>query len=91
VLLDIRFLIEHVTSPAWPWTARVVDGLLRSLGLGAALGFETAVGDAVGAYPYLISPVVLFGCQFLFTAWFVAVGWTLFRIHDQRREEHGAG
>src|SRR5712691_10936345 len=57
----------------------------------AALGFATAVRDTVGAYPYLISPVVLFGCQFLFTAWFVAVGWTLFRIHDQRREEHGAG
>ena len=33
MLLDIRFLIEHVTSPAWAWTARVVDELLRSLGL----------------------------------------------------------
>lgn len=33
VLLDIRFLIEHVTSPVWAWTARVVDGLLRSLDL----------------------------------------------------------
>ena len=46
----------------------------------AALGFATAAGDTVGAYPDLISPVVLFGCQLLFTAWFAAVGWKLFRI-----------
>ena len=52
----------------------------------AALGFATAVGDTVGAYPYLISPVVLFGCQLLFAAWFIAVGWKLFRIHEQGRE-----
>ena len=51
----------------------------------AALGFATAVGDTIGAYPYLISPVVLFGCQFLFAAWFAAVGWTLFTIHEQGR------
>ena len=52
----------------------------------AALGFATAVGDTVGAYPYLISPVVLFGCQLLFAAWFVAVGWKLLRTHEQGRE-----
>ena len=52
----------------------------------AALGFATAVGNVVGAYPYWISPVVLFGCQLLFAAWFVAVGWKLVRIHEQGRE-----
>ena len=52
----------------------------------AALGFATAVGDTVEAYPDLISPVVRFVCQLLFAAWFVAVGWTLSRIHDQGRE-----
>ena len=57
----------------------------------AALGFATAVGDTVGAYPYLISPVVLFVCQLLFAAWFVAVGWKLFRSHEEARESLGAG
>ena len=52
----------------------------------AVLGFATAAGDTVGAYPYLISPVVLFGCQILFAAWFVAVGWKLFGIHGQGPE-----
>lgn len=52
----------------------------------AMLGFATAVGDVVGAYPYLISPVVLFGCQFLFAAWFVAVGWTLFHMREPHRD-----
>ena len=33
MLLDLRYLIECVTSPVWAWTARSVDGLLRSLGL----------------------------------------------------------
>ena len=49
----------------------------------AALGFATAVGDVIGAYPDLISPPVLFACQFLFAAWFAAVGWTLSRIRNQ--------
>ena len=49
----------------------------------AALGFATAVGDTVGAYPDLISPVVLFVCQLLFAAWFVAVGWKLLKTHEQ--------
>jgi len=26
VLLDVRFLIECVTSPVWAWTARAVTG-----------------------------------------------------------------
>ena len=52
----------------------------------ATLGFVTAVADAVGSYPDLISAVVLFACQFLFAAWFVAVGWTLFGTHEQGSE-----
>ena len=44
-----------------------------------ALGYATAVGDVVGAYPDLINPVVLFACQLLFSSWFVAVGWKLSR------------
>ena len=56
----------------------------------AWLGFATAVGDIVGAYPYLIRPVVLFGCQLLFAAWFVAVGWTLFTVREPALEQRGA-
>lgn len=48
-------------------------------GSAVALGFATAVGDTVGAYPYLINPMVLFACQLLFTAWFIVVGWKLCR------------
>ncbi len=33
MLLDVRFLVEYVTSPVWAWTGRVVDALLASLGL----------------------------------------------------------
>ena len=46
-----------------------------------ALGFATTVGDVVWSYPYLISPVVQFGCQFLLAAWFAAVGWKLLSMH----------
>lgn len=51
-----------------------------------ALGFATAAGDVVGSYPYLIGPVVLFTCQLLFAAWFVVIGWTLFRTREGDRE-----
>jgi len=47
----------------------------------AGLGFVTAIADVVASYPYLIGPVVLFVCQFLFAAWFVAVGAKLLRDH----------
>jgi len=33
MLLDVRFLVECVTSSAWAWTGRAVDALLASLGL----------------------------------------------------------
>jgi hypothetical protein len=33
VLLDVRFLVECVSSPAWAWTARAVDDLLGRFGL----------------------------------------------------------
>lgn len=56
----------------------------------AALGFATAVCDVVGSYPYLISTAVLFGCQLMFAAWFVAVGWKLLRGHEQDRKSTGA-
>lgn len=55
----------------------------------AALGFATAVGDAVWSYPYLISPVVQFGCQLLLALWFTAVGWKLFRMHRLSGEQQG--
>ena len=67
----------------------VLSLAMRRGGFGApvaALGFATAVGDTVGAYPDMISPMVLFWCQLMFAAWFVAVGWKLFRIHEQGRE-----
>ena len=57
----------------------------------AALGFATAVGDAVWSYPYLISPVVQVGCQLLLAAWFVAVGWQLFRMPSLSNEQQGIG
>ncbi|MBE7384824.1 MAG: hypothetical protein F6J95_025855 [Leptolyngbya sp. SIO1E4] len=55
-----------------------------------ALGFVTAVGDVVWSYPYLISPVIQLGCQLLLAAWFVAVGWQLFRMYRQSSEQPGA-
>ena len=52
-------------------------------GSAVVLGFATAVGDTVGAYPYLINAMVLFTCRLLFTAWFIVVGWKLFRTRLQ--------
>ena len=56
----------------------------------AALGFVTAVGDVVWSYPYLISPVVQFGCQLLLALWFATVGWKLFRMYRSSGEQQGA-
>ena len=33
MLLDVRFLVECVTSSAWAWTGRAVDAFLARLGL----------------------------------------------------------
>ena len=55
-----------------------------------ALGFATTVGDVIWSYPYLISPVVQFGCQLLLAAWFAAVGWKLLRMPSLSDEQQGA-
>jgi hypothetical protein len=44
------------------------------------LGIVTGVLDIVGAYPFLIGPILTLGCQVFFTAWFIAVGWKLWRM-----------
>ncbi|WP_437970602.1 hypothetical protein WMF04_15500 [Sorangium sp. So ce260] len=46
----------------------------------AYLGIATSVADVVGAYPYIIGPVPTLFCHVLFTAWFVAVGWVLYKM-----------
>jgi hypothetical protein len=45
----------------------------------ALLGLVTGVSDVVGSYPWAIGPLLLLVTQFLFAAWFVAVGWKLCR------------
>jgi hypothetical protein len=56
-----------------------------------ALGFATAVGDVVGSYPDLISPVVLLGCRLLSVAWFLSVGRKLLTIREQGAPIPGTG
>jgi hypothetical protein len=46
----------------------------------ANLGFATAVLDVIGSYPWAIGPALTFVCELSFAAWFVAVGWHLFRV-----------
>jgi hypothetical protein len=41
------------------------------------LGFTTAIADLVGAYPWLIGPVLTTATEVLFAGWFIAVGITL--------------
>jgi hypothetical protein len=38
------------------------------------LGFATAIGDFVGAYPWLIAPGLAAASEVLFAGWFIAVG-----------------
>ena len=45
----------------------------------AYLGFITAALDIIGSYPWAIGPVLTLVCELSFAAWFVAVGWHLFR------------
>lgn len=46
----------------------------------AYLGFVTAACDVIGAYPYVIGPVLALLCEAFFAAWFVAVGLKLYRM-----------
>ena len=46
----------------------------------AYLGFATGVFDTIGAYPYVIGPILGLVSQILFAAWFLAVGSKLYRI-----------
>lgn len=46
----------------------------------AYLGFATAAFDVIGAYPDAIGPILTFVCGVFFAAWFVAVGFRLYRI-----------
>lgn len=44
------------------------------------LGLAVAVSDIVSGYPEVIGPTLYGTCQVLFSAWFVAVGATLYRL-----------
>lgn len=46
------------------------------------LGFIASVTDVVGSYPYAIGAVATLATQFIFAAWFVAVGWKLIKLHS---------
>jgi len=45
----------------------------------ASLGFLTGLFDVIGSYPWAIGPALMVASQALFTAWFLAVGWMLYR------------
>lgn len=46
----------------------------------AYLGIATGVFDIIGAYPDTIGPILIMVSQILFAAWFLAVGWKLYRM-----------
>lgn len=46
----------------------------------AYLGFAAGAFDIIGAYPYLIGPILILVSQVLFSGWFVAVGVKLYRM-----------
>ena len=45
----------------------------------AYLGFLTGLFDVIGSYPWAIGPALTLASQALFAAWFLAVGWMLYR------------
>ena len=53
----------------------------------AYLGFATGVFDIIGAYPDMIGPSLVLVSQILLGAWFLAVGWKLYRIQFLRKME----
>jgi hypothetical protein len=46
----------------------------------AYVGFATAAFDIVGSYPWAVGATMMLGCELIFGAWFIAVGWQLFNI-----------
>ncbi|HWR26431.1 MAG TPA: hypothetical protein VN316_00995 [candidate division Zixibacteria bacterium] len=46
----------------------------------AYLGIATGVFDIIGSYPWIIGPILVLVSQILFAAWFLAVGWKLYRM-----------
>lgn len=48
----------------------------------AYLGIATGAFDIIGSYPYVIGPILIMVSQILFTAWFLAVGWKLYRSSE---------
>ena len=46
----------------------------------AYLGIATRVFDIIDAYPDKIGPILIVVSQILLAAWFLAVGWKLYRM-----------
>jgi hypothetical protein len=46
----------------------------------AYLGIATGVFDIIGSDPWIIGPILIMVSQILFAAWFLAVGWKLYRM-----------
>jgi len=59
----------------------VLRRLPRGRGV-AYLGFATAAFDFIGSYPWAVGPAAVLVSQLLFSAWFVAVGWRLYRTAE---------
>ncbi len=49
----------------------------------AYLGIATGVFDIIGSDPWIIGPILIMVSQILFTAWFLAVGWKLYRMQSK--------
>ena len=49
----------------------------------AYLGFATALFDIIGSYPFAIGPLPTLVCRLFFAAWFIAVGWRLYRMREE--------
>jgi hypothetical protein len=47
----------------------------------AYLGIATGIFDIIGAYPDIIGPILVLVSQILFAAWFLVVGFKLYRTH----------
>ena len=65
-------------------TATIVVSLAMKRGVYgrnfAYLGIATGIFDIIGAYPDIVGASLVLVSQILLAAWFLAVGWKLYRI-----------
>lgn len=77
LVVSVYYGGQHAASLLFALATVLIAVAMRSTSYGrpiVLLGVLTAVGDMVGAYPWLAGPVLTTASEVLFAGWFIAVG-----------------